>query len=182
MILYHIGKYEIKKPDIHYGRKNADFGQGFYLSNDLEFSLKWATFEKGTITYLNRYELDLTGLKIKEFSKDEEWFNYIYKNRNNYKDYLEEYDLIIGPIANDILFNTLGITTSGLIDLEKSFKLLSLKNSYIQFAIKTEKANSNLKFIESKIIKEEDVTKLKKKFKKEEKKFQKLFFKTLNRL
>ena len=181
MILYHIGKAIIEKPDIHYGRKNADFAQGFYLSNDLEFSLKWATFDNDSITYLNKYELDLNGLKIKKFTKDKDWFNYIYKNRNNYPDSLNEFDLIIGPISNDILYNTLGITTSGMLDLEKSYKLLTLGNSYTQYVIKTEKANLNLKFIESKIIKEDDVIKLKKKFKKEEKKFQKFFFKTLNK-
>ena len=37
MILYHVGFDIIKNPDIHYGRKNADFGQGFYLTDDKEF-------------------------------------------------------------------------------------------------------------------------------------------------
>ena len=30
MKLYHAGKEKIRKPDLHRGRKNADFGQGFY--------------------------------------------------------------------------------------------------------------------------------------------------------
>lgn len=34
MILYHTGKVEIRTQDIHYGRKNADFGWGFYLTPD----------------------------------------------------------------------------------------------------------------------------------------------------
>ncbi len=179
MILYHVGKYKIEKPDIHHGRENADFAQGFYLSDDLEFSLKWATFDSDSITYLNKYELDLADLKIKEFNKDREWFDYINKNRNRFDDELKEFDVIIGPIANDILYDTLGLTTSGLIDLETSYKLLSLGNSYKQIVIKTEKANSNLKFIEAKELKEKDCLKLKKKMKKEEKKFQKSFYKIL---
>ena len=40
MILFHAGVSEIRKPDIHYGRKNADFGQGFYLSPEKEFSCR----------------------------------------------------------------------------------------------------------------------------------------------
>lgn len=28
MKLYHTGRLEIRKPDIHHGRKNADFGWG----------------------------------------------------------------------------------------------------------------------------------------------------------
>ena len=35
-ILYHTGFSAIPSPDIRYGRKNADFGQGFYLSGVLE--------------------------------------------------------------------------------------------------------------------------------------------------
>ena len=31
MILYHTSDREIVYPDIHHGRKNADFGWGFYL-------------------------------------------------------------------------------------------------------------------------------------------------------
>ena len=29
-------------PDITIGRKNADFGQGFYLTDDLDFTRRWA--------------------------------------------------------------------------------------------------------------------------------------------
>ena len=181
MKLYHVGFYEIKKPDIHYGRINADFGQGFYLSDDLEFVLKWETFNKDSNTYLNTYDLDLNGLNIKSFNKDKEWFNYINKNRNGFSDELKEYDVIIGPIANDILYNTLGISTSGMLDIDKSYELSIIGNNYQQIVIKTEKANSNLKFLESKILKEEDLKKLKRKLKKEEKKYQKIFFKILNK-
>ena len=33
---------EIRSPDVHHGRKNADFGQGFYMSPDRSFSERWA--------------------------------------------------------------------------------------------------------------------------------------------
>ena len=36
MRLYHTGYEEIREPDIHHGRKNADFGQGFYMTADEE--------------------------------------------------------------------------------------------------------------------------------------------------
>ena len=42
MILYHTSDREIVHPDIHYGRKNADFGWGFYLTPDREFTYRWA--------------------------------------------------------------------------------------------------------------------------------------------
>ena len=42
MILYHTSNQIIKDPDIHHGRKNADFGWGFYLTPDREFTYRWA--------------------------------------------------------------------------------------------------------------------------------------------
>ncbi|MDC7301289.1 DUF3990 domain-containing protein [Agathobacter ruminis] len=32
-------------PDIHCGRKNADFGQGFYLTGDVDFAHRWASVQ-----------------------------------------------------------------------------------------------------------------------------------------
>ena len=60
MRLYHACNEVIKNPDVHYGRKNADFGQGFYLSDDLEFSKRWAKERRGMDTVINVYELDTT--------------------------------------------------------------------------------------------------------------------------
>ena len=37
MLLYHTGFEVIKAPDVHHGRRNADFGQGFYLTTDAGF-------------------------------------------------------------------------------------------------------------------------------------------------
>ncbi len=42
ILLYHASYVVIEKPDIHFGRKNADFGQGFYLTKDLSFARRWA--------------------------------------------------------------------------------------------------------------------------------------------
>ena len=56
MKLYHTSNVEIRVPDIYRGRKNADFGQGFYLSLDWEFSCRWA----GKDNIVNEYELDET--------------------------------------------------------------------------------------------------------------------------
>ena len=47
--LFHTGYAEIREPDIHYGRKNADFGQGFYLSDSDEFAGKWMRERKDAV-------------------------------------------------------------------------------------------------------------------------------------
>ncbi|MBQ1368748.1 MAG: DUF3990 domain-containing protein [Firmicutes bacterium] len=38
MRLFHTSNMEIWEPDVVRGRKNADFGQGFYLTPDLDFA------------------------------------------------------------------------------------------------------------------------------------------------
>lgn len=60
MRLYHVGDRAIPEPDVHYGRRNADFGQGFYLTPEPEFARRWA----GEKAVLNEYELELGGLTV----------------------------------------------------------------------------------------------------------------------
>ena len=86
MILYHVGFDIIKNPDIHYGRKNADFGQGFYLTDDKEFSYRWAKERSGADTIINEYDLATDGLDILPFKRGCDWFDYIYVNRNHKAD------------------------------------------------------------------------------------------------
>ena len=40
MKLFHTSAAEIREPDLHAGRKNADFGPGFYLSAEKGFELE----------------------------------------------------------------------------------------------------------------------------------------------
>ena len=181
MYLYHVGFEIIKDIDLKYGRKNADFGQGFYLSSDLDFSKKWARISNNTDTILNIYDFDLADLKILNFNeRNEDWFNYIYKNRNNYDDIYKEYDVVIGSIANDTIFDLYGIVTSGLINNDIALKILSVGPSYTQIVIKSEKAKSKLKFINYEILNKEDILKTKKEVKKVEEEYQKLVFSMLD--
>ena len=57
MRLYHTGDREIKTPDITMGRRNADFGPGFYLTPDRDFAYRWAR-ENAVV---NEYELEERG-------------------------------------------------------------------------------------------------------------------------
>ena len=181
MKLYHVGYEEIKNPDINYGRKIADFGQGFYLSLERSFSEKWAHFRNGLTTYLNIYDLNEENLKIKTFQKDEEWYHYIFNNRNGYKDNLTEFDVVIGPIANDTIYDVWGILTSGFISPENSLEVLRLGESYTQVVIKSEKANDNLKWISSEILDKNDIIKYQEIVKLEESKYQDSVIKILGK-
>ncbi len=180
--LFHVGFYIIEDPDIHYGKKNADFGQGFYLSNDEEFSHRWAEIRPQQSTYLNSYELDLANLRVKRFERNEEWFRYIFDNRRGKEDAFADYDVIIGPIANDTIYDVLGITTSGYLSDEEALPLLQVGPTYCQVAIKTMRAKAQLKWLGYEQLKEEDLSAYKEIVEAEQNEFQQLFFERLSQI
>ena len=141
MLLYHTGPVEIRQPDIRSGRKNADFGQGFYMTPNIEFAEKWV---KTGSACLNTYELNTEGLRVHRFERDEEWFRYLSANRAGKPDSMPDADVIIGPIANDTLFDTLGILTSGYLSAEEAMPLLMIGPEYEQVVIKTDLAAEHL--------------------------------------
>ena len=156
MRLYHTGYLEIRTPDIHFGRKNADFGQGFYLTDEGEFARRWARPQKDKDIILNTYELDLSGLAVHRFERDASWFEYIFRNRTGVFDTLPEADVIIGPIANDTIYDTFGIITSGILRKEDAMKLLLIGPVYRQIVIRTEKAVRQLTWLSAEILDREE--------------------------
>ena len=131
LTLFHTSNIEIRVPDLYRGRKNADFGQGFYLTPDKEFTYRWA----GENAVVNKYELDLTGLKVHRFTRNEDWFQYIYQNRR-VKDTIE----------------AVGIISSGYLKPEEAMKLLMIGPEYTQVTIKTQEALKQLTCIRSERI------------------------------
>ncbi len=181
MELYHVGFNIIKEIDIKHGRINADFGQGFYLSSDLDFSKKWARLREKQDTIINYYSLDINDLKILNFKeRNNDWLNYIFKNRNGYGDIYKDYDVIIGPIANDTIFDLYGILTSGFINNETALKILNNDPLYYQIVIKSEKAKSQLKFLKYEIIDKEIIKNSIEEVKKMEEDYQNLMFSLLD--
>jgi len=173
--LFHTGYQIITSPDITLGRRNADFGQGFYLSDNVEFSKRWARSRRGETTYLNTYELDTEGLNIKRFVRDTEWFEYIYSNRSGRSDMLAGYDVISGPIANDTIYDTWGIITSGLLKKEQALRLLVIGPVYEQTVIKTEKAAAVLRFVSAAEITADEIASYRSTVRQEEEVFQQQF-------
>ncbi len=180
--LFHTSHQIIKQPDVSYGRSNADFGQGFYLSDSSEFAGKWATPGKDGYTYINHYSLDTDALRVKHFDISEEWLEYITANRAGLKDSLSGFDVVIGPVANDTLFDTYGILTSGLIKPEDALKLLSVGKSYRQICVKSEAAAAKLKWLKSERLEREELEQSRELLLKESEQYTELFFGELTKL
>ena len=174
MILYHSGFQKIIRPDIHYGRKNADFGQGFYLTPDPDFAYRWAKERKGQETIVNIYELDITNLLVHHFARNREWFEYIFSNRSGKPDTLDA-DLIIGPVANDTIYDTFGIITSGFLSPNVALQLLLIGPEYQQIVVKSEKAAEKLTWLSCETLSGEQLADFKTTVAREEKDYQEKF-------
>lgn len=110
MKLYHGTNIDFEKIDIDKSKPNKDFGRGFYLSADYEQAMNMANikFEQMEIgsPLVQEYfvdEIEMQKLKCLIFNDyTEEWAKFILQNRNNPSTKsAHDYDIVIGPIAND---------------------------------------------------------------------------------
>lgn len=141
MKLYHGSYCEVKKPDISFSRDSLDFGKGFYLTDIKKQALDWIDrfIQRGKADCLNTYNLDLGCIKdkykVKEFiSYDMEWLDFILDCRNSSKRYLQ-YDVIIGGIADDKVYNTIELYEYELITKEEALKRLKYHKPNNQICI-----------------------------------------------
>lgn len=154
MIIYHGSNMIVNQPRIIEQNRFLDFGTGFYTTTNKSqtenFAIKVAK-RRGGIPILNIYEIDdnLLNYEIKEFEKpNEEWLDFVSDNRNGVCINIE-YDLIIGPVANDDVYRTFQLYSLGLFTKEQALETLKIKQLYNQYVFKTETIMSNLKFIRS---------------------------------
>lgn len=124
MILYHGSFLEIAQPNLVHSRPNVDFGRGFYVTPLYEQAAKWCgKFKRwGKDGIISKYEYDESReaeLKVLKFDAySEEWLDFILNCRSG-KD-MTDYDLVLGGVANDKVFNTVELFFDGLIKQKQS--------------------------------------------------------------
>lgn len=132
IIVYHGGTEKIEFPMCKVGRKNLDFGQGFYLTDIREQAVAWALNigrNRRKPAILNRYFLDRTAILAEGRCKifhayDEDWLQFIIANRTGL-DAAREFDYVEGGVANDRVVDTVNLYIAGLIDLKSALRELS---------------------------------------------------------
>ena len=77
-------------------------------------------------------------------SYSEEWLDFILNCRSG-KD-TTDYDLVIGGVANDQVFNTVELFFDGLIDKREAINRLRYEKPNLQICFRTEKALRLLRF------------------------------------
>lgn len=144
MILYHGSYIEIPKPDIIHSRANVDFGKGFYTTPIYEQALKWCgkfkrRGKEGIVSCYEFDEIACQTLKILKFhSYSEEWLDFILNCRSG-RD-TTDYDIVIGGVANDKVFNTVELFFDGLIDKAEAIRRLRYEKPNMQICFRSEEA------------------------------------------
>lgn len=152
LTVYHTSSEIVTSPDVYHSRDALDFGPGFYLTTLLQQAKDYSRrfLKLGLQPYLNKYQLDesyKSFYKVKEFiAYDKEWLDFVVACRKAQPH--EVYDVIIGGIANDIIFNTINLYLDGLIDKEETLRRLIFQKPNMQICINNQEIiDKYLKYI-----------------------------------
>lgn len=148
-IVYHGSYCKIEEPKIIEGKYNKDFGTGFYCTILREQAEKWA--RKYTTKIINEYEYNENpNLKIKNFTiMTEEWLDFIINCRRGKK---HEYDIVIGAMADDQVYNYITDLLAGIITRDAFWELAKFKHPTHQIAFCTEESLKCVNYIGAKEI------------------------------
>lgn len=145
MILFHGSSISVPQPDISKGRKNLDFGQGFYLTELQAQAEAWAGIiasRKGreVLPIVSKYEFDIEsaiefGARTKRFAAyDMEWLDYVVSCRNG-RDAATEFDIVEGGVANDNVIDTVEDYEKNVITAQQALGQLQYKQVNHQLCI-----------------------------------------------
>lgn len=129
MIIYHGTTMKIQHPDAKFSKKYLDFGKGFYVTTYQKQAEKWAlrkSLRQRAAAIVNIYEMseNLTKYKVLSFEKEtSKWLDFVCACRKGESIY-QEYDIIIGNVANDDVFKTVDMYFRGIWEKEKALKEL----------------------------------------------------------
>ncbi len=167
--LYHGSQQIIEAPIWGKGATNNDYGRGYYCTTDIELANEWACTDQGS-GYANAYWFEMDGLSVMDLSGPDynvlNWLALLAKHRtywqNNHisevaKAYLQEnflpdiigVDVIVGYRADDSYFSFARSFVAGEISLRQLKQAMQLGNLGLQYVLKSERAFSNLAFIEA---------------------------------
>lgn len=150
MILYHGTNEDIEAIDLTRGLRHKDFGKGFYLTPDkttaIRMAQKKARLFGGTATLIT-YEMDdaalQSDLKVKIFPEKAcvEWLMFVDANRDRKAvTPIHDYDIVIGPIADDGVVLQLTNFREGIYTPEQAAEQLQDKFLDQQYYFGTEQA------------------------------------------
>jgi hypothetical protein len=154
MRLYHGSNLIVPQPRLINQTRGLDFGAGFHLTTSEDqarrFSEIVVTRRKTGSPCVSVYDFDIgsaeRNLRIRRFNDaGAEWLRFVADNR--LKKYSgEEYDAVIGAVADDAVMPTIQAFLGGFIGEEAALVALKSGKLVDQVCLKTENALALLKF------------------------------------
>ncbi len=164
--VYHGSKQIVEEPTFGKGKKNNDFGFGFYCTESEELAKEWAvsSLHDG---FVNRYTLDTEYLNMLKLNSSEytilNWIAVLVEHRlfsiktpvaNRAKHYLIDnfginvnaYDVITGYRADDSYFDYAEAFLNNGITVEQLARAMRLGKLGEQIVVKSQFAFSKIKF------------------------------------
>jgi len=164
MRIFHGSNMVVVTPKTDVGRKNLDFGCGFYVTNLSDQASRWAfavAERKGprNSAILNEYEFDyekaVDQSRVRRFDVyDMEWLNYVVACRHG-EPVWQQYDIVEGGVANDNVIDTVEDYENGRITADQALDQLRFKTPNHQICIISQSVvDSFLRFVQHKILEE----------------------------
>lgn len=159
MTVYHGSDTVVDVPRILEAKRPMDFGGGFYVTTSKEQATGWATrvaVRNNTGNKcISRYEFDTESaqkeLKLIRFDRaDEQWLDFICANRQGHT--TGEYDIVIGPVADDTVYRVVVEYENGDIDKELALKKMKTEKLCDQILFHTEESLKYLHYIETEVM------------------------------
>ena len=158
MLLYHGSTIAVRKPIVSRGRGKTDFGKGFYTTTSREQAEKWAQIKRDRMgdeahAIVSVFELDDAVLNNPAYhtryfdGATAEWLDFVVGNRRG--EVHHNFDLIMGPVANDRLYATITLYENGILDANAAIEQLNTHQLFDQLSFHTTKACKLLTFVET---------------------------------
>lgn len=164
--IYHGSEHIIEKPVFGGGRKNNDFGYGFYCTENIDLAREWAvsSLHDG---YVNRYTLDTEYLQVLNLNSEEytilNWIAVLVEHRlfsiktpvarrarnyliDHYAVNVNAYDLIVGYRADDSYFDYAESFINNGITVEQLARAMRLGRLGEQIVLKSQYAFEQLQY------------------------------------
>ena len=161
--LYHGGETPVKVPQVVSPKdvRPLDFGSGFYTTTSRDQARKWIgirlrqhAYETGCVSHftVDRDALGKPGLRVLAFNGPEEaWFDFVMDNRHTVG-FSHDYDVVMGPVANDNVYETLTLFEDGIITKAEAIVRLKTYKLVDQVLFHTEAALKFLRFVDSEVV------------------------------
>ena len=158
MILFHGSNIQVKEPHILERLRALDFGAGFYTTSSREQAEKWARvvpkrrrIGEPTVSSCFFDDRNLADIRILKFDAPSgDWLDFVVANRKELP--VPAYDLVIGPVANDMTLPVIDDYADGRYTKVEAIERLLPQKMTDQYAFLTPKALSLLSFKESEVL------------------------------